>query len=326
MIRRLGAAKGTGSGYRNLRNFPKDPLVHSQSSKGIKQPQKIHVLFPLNRDWGKPTDNSAYGHERPRWLKDAIKKADNDQIKKLYGGKTQSFKPTPIKFKKYACAKCGHEMMIDTNHYGECYSLGHYNTCPNCPPYAKYPEFGGSTTWICKEKAPSPENIPPKWKKVKLGDVAEIVKGGKKSSSRHITYKEDEYMGLIDALEKSKKGQSYKGISKKADKEDDYMGYIDSFEKSKKGLPVKRSKGGKIPRLLSPANPNRKIYRAQYVRNDGKTVWVTTVWRRDKDEAESDISCFASPNRVKEMGFDTVKIVEEDYDDFLRKKQRLPRF
>ena len=57
-----------------------------------------------------------------------------------------------ITFKKYECKRCGHVKEIDTNHFGECYSWGHYNTCPNCPPWAKYPEFGGSTTWVCLEK------------------------------------------------------------------------------------------------------------------------------------------------------------------------------
>jgi hypothetical protein len=43
-MRRRGAAKGTGSGYKNLRGFPKDPMVHRQSAKGMKQPQKIPII------------------------------------------------------------------------------------------------------------------------------------------------------------------------------------------------------------------------------------------------------------------------------------------
>ena len=50
-------------------------------------------------------------------------------------------------------------MRITTNHYGECYSLGHFNCCPACPPHAKYPEFGGSTAWECIE--PRSEQGPP---------------------------------------------------------------------------------------------------------------------------------------------------------------------
>ncbi len=55
-------------------------------------------------------------------------------------------------FKKYKCSKCGHETEQKTNHYGQTYSWGHFNTCPKCPPHAKYPEFGGSTIWECQEK------------------------------------------------------------------------------------------------------------------------------------------------------------------------------
>lgn len=56
--------------------------------------------------------------------------------------------------KLYKCSRCGHIEQIKTNHYGECYSLGHYNCCPACPPWAKYPEFGGSTRWLCQEQPP----------------------------------------------------------------------------------------------------------------------------------------------------------------------------
>lgn len=41
MTTRRGAAKGTGSGYRNLRQFPRDSSIHAQSAKGMKQPQKL---------------------------------------------------------------------------------------------------------------------------------------------------------------------------------------------------------------------------------------------------------------------------------------------
>ena len=68
-----------------------------------------------------------------------------------------------ISLKPYQCAKCGHVKQIDTNHYGECYSWGHYNTCPKCPPHAKYPEYGGNTRWICAEQPPQGEVIPETW-------------------------------------------------------------------------------------------------------------------------------------------------------------------
>lgn len=54
--------------------------------------------------------------------------------------------------KRYKCTKCGHEMMITTNHFGNCWSIGHFNCCSQCPPYSKYPEFGGQTFWECQEK------------------------------------------------------------------------------------------------------------------------------------------------------------------------------
>lgn len=57
-----------------------------------------------------------------------------------------------ITFKKYQCSRCRFIKEIDTNHYGSCYSWGHFNTCPKCPPWAKYSEFGGSTTWLYLEK------------------------------------------------------------------------------------------------------------------------------------------------------------------------------
>jgi hypothetical protein len=57
-----------------------------------------------------------------------------------------------ISDKKYKCQRCGHIEKQSTNHYGQTYSLDHFNTCPKCPPWAKYPEFGGSTTWECVEK------------------------------------------------------------------------------------------------------------------------------------------------------------------------------
>jgi len=47
MAKRKGAGKGTGRGYKNLRNFPKDPKVHSDSARGRKQPQRIKI--PITR-------------------------------------------------------------------------------------------------------------------------------------------------------------------------------------------------------------------------------------------------------------------------------------
>lgn len=59
-----------------------------------------------------------------------------------------------ISNKVYRCTKCGHEMVQATNHYQATWSVGRHNTCPNCPPYKKYAEFGGQTIWECTEKEP----------------------------------------------------------------------------------------------------------------------------------------------------------------------------
>lgn len=57
----------------------------------------------------------------------------------------------PIAPREYACSRCGTVTTLTTNHNGESYSVGRYNCCPNCPPYAKYPEFGSLTRWLCVE-------------------------------------------------------------------------------------------------------------------------------------------------------------------------------
>ncbi len=59
--------------------------------------------------------------------------------------------------KRYACNRCGHETKQMTNHYGPTWSWGRVNTCPKCPPWAKYEEFGGQTTWRCLENPPDEE-------------------------------------------------------------------------------------------------------------------------------------------------------------------------
>ena len=53
--------------------------------------------------------------------------------------------------KRYRCTQCGHEQRQTTNHFGPTWSWGHSGTCPKCPPYKKYPEFGGATIWECME-------------------------------------------------------------------------------------------------------------------------------------------------------------------------------
>ena len=56
-----------------------------------------------------------------------------------------------LTYKKYACTRCGKVVSQRTNHYGKTWSFGRVNTCPDCPPWAKYSEFGGGTVWVCLE-------------------------------------------------------------------------------------------------------------------------------------------------------------------------------
>lgn len=70
--------------------------------------------------------------------------------------------------KPYKCKECGYEKEIGTNHWGECYSFGNYNTCPNCPPWKR------PNTWVCLESPPEGIELPEPWKLVKLGDIVDI--------------------------------------------------------------------------------------------------------------------------------------------------------
>lgn len=56
--------------------------------------------------------------------------------------------------KKYKCDRCGHVTEQKTNHFGPTWSAGRCNTCPKCPPWAKYSEFGSRTTWTCMDAQP----------------------------------------------------------------------------------------------------------------------------------------------------------------------------
>lgn len=59
--------------------------------------------------------------------------------------------------KHYKCDACGCVVVQETNHYGPTWSVGHHNICPNCPPFKKYPEFGGHTSWTCIDRPCLPE-------------------------------------------------------------------------------------------------------------------------------------------------------------------------
>ncbi len=78
-----------------------------------------------------------------------------------------------------------------------------------------------------------------------------------------------------------------------------------------------------IPDVLGAKT--RKIYRARYTGGrGGNGAWVTTVWRRTAHEAGDDIDMFAT--HPAELGYDGVMIIEMDYDEYLKKYQRLPKF
>jgi DNA-directed RNA polymerase subunit RPC12/RpoP len=48
----------------------------------------------------------------------------------------------------YRCSQCKTETTLKTNHTGEVYSQGsRFLSCPSCPPWRKYAEFGGMTVW-----------------------------------------------------------------------------------------------------------------------------------------------------------------------------------
>jgi recombinational DNA repair protein RecR len=67
-----------------------------------------------------------------------------------------------MSYKAYKCKECGYEKEIDTNHYGECYSWGNYNTCPSCPPYKR------PNTWVCIVVVPKDGWVPEPWSKVEI--------------------------------------------------------------------------------------------------------------------------------------------------------------
>ncbi len=69
--------------------------------------------------------------------------------------------------KLYKCRTCGHEQMIGTNHWGECYSWGYVNACPSCHWKHSYEP----TVWECQEQPPEGYSKPEPWKMVRLGDL-----------------------------------------------------------------------------------------------------------------------------------------------------------
>jgi len=87
MARRKGAGKGRGMGYKNI--MPRDPKIHSDSSKGRKQPQRIPNLTnkqeaKSRKEWGKRYMESPEP-EIEEYIQDSFNedKSDSEIIKGL---------------------------------------------------------------------------------------------------------------------------------------------------------------------------------------------------------------------------------------------------
>jgi len=82
--------------------------------------------------------------------------------------------------KLYRCRECGHEQMITTNHFGECYSFLGYNRCPNrhlMPVDPEHPERVeySITVWERLETPETQERKEPMMKKRKYRMFAGYV-------------------------------------------------------------------------------------------------------------------------------------------------------
>ena len=64
-----------------------------------------------------------------------------------------------IKRRIYECSQCGYRVEQKTNHRGKTYSVGAVNVCPKCPPYKKYPEYGGMTEWLYVKDSDIPISV-----------------------------------------------------------------------------------------------------------------------------------------------------------------------
>jgi len=69
--------------------------------------------------------------------------------------------------KNYKCSRCGKEEVHGTNHWGE-----FYDRCRECS--WKNP-MDPTVVWECQEPMPEGYAAPAPWKKVKLGDICEII-------------------------------------------------------------------------------------------------------------------------------------------------------
>ena len=69
--------------------------------------------------------------------------------------------------KPYRCTGCGQEVEMGTNHWGEVY--------PNCHVCNE------PTVWECLEECPEGYEKPEAWKRVKLEEVAKIMRVSKET-------------------------------------------------------------------------------------------------------------------------------------------------
>jgi hypothetical protein len=78
---RKGAARGTGAGYRNLPNFPKDPMVHRQSAMGMKQPQTVMMPMTVKHGTFKafPNLHRALVLENQKEINEALERIKTDE-------------------------------------------------------------------------------------------------------------------------------------------------------------------------------------------------------------------------------------------------------
>jgi len=75
MAQRKGLGKGQGKGYKNIQQW--DSPIHSQSAKGIKQPQKIGNIDKF-AEQNEPKDNKQF-----RELFESLKKKEKSVVKKV---------------------------------------------------------------------------------------------------------------------------------------------------------------------------------------------------------------------------------------------------
>lgn len=95
-----------------------------------------------------------------------------EDLRRSGSGSGSRAKPTisAYSMKRYRCDHCGAESTIGTNHYGQVYSA--CRTCAWKRPL-------GPHSHTCLESCPPDMDVPEPWNHVRLGDVANIVRGSR---------------------------------------------------------------------------------------------------------------------------------------------------